>query len=229
MKLLVSAMSEEDAPQRGDGTFGTRYLQDEATIYEHNAWDNVEMPESKLAEIERIIDSQRATKVDDDRAQELLQAGEQPWNQFYDRNADRFFKDRKWLAREFPDMFKPHQVCCLILHLLNTLRNYRTRHQCLKLAVALATRLFHCSNGQKIQILNCLSTAATFPRSLLISCVQMRPSTIHAAARLSGTSQMATQTFQSHQTRSITYFASMYFPLCLHQSYRTSFAICRAC
>ena len=105
-------MSEGEASKRGDGTFGTRYLRTEAAIYEHNAWDDVEMPAEKVAEIERIIDGQRANGVDEKRAQELLQAGEQPWDVFYERHASGFFKDRKWLVREFPEVFQSHEVCC---------------------------------------------------------------------------------------------------------------------
>lgn len=35
------------------------------------------------------------------------------WNLFYKRNETRFFKDRHWIGREFPELFDPStKVSC---------------------------------------------------------------------------------------------------------------------
>lgn len=34
------------------------------------------------------------------------------WDRFYQRNETRFFKDRHWIEREFPELFGPATEVC---------------------------------------------------------------------------------------------------------------------
>ncbi|KAJ6222334.1 hypothetical protein RDWZM_000879 [Blomia tropicalis] len=94
----------EKVTELDESKFGTRYLEDKSEIYMHNAWDNVVWDDEYRCEVMEKIASNSATKVDDDKASELETNADQYWNQFYDKHENKFFKDRHWLFREFPEL-----------------------------------------------------------------------------------------------------------------------------
>ncbi|CAI4232806.1 unnamed protein product [Auanema sp. JU1783] len=84
--------------------FGTRYLDDEARVWDHNAWDNVQWSEEMEEEAKQVVERQKLVKVDDERAQQLLASPAQQWDSFYEQHVDNFFKDRNWLLKEFQEL-----------------------------------------------------------------------------------------------------------------------------
>ncbi|KAJ3324396.1 hypothetical protein HDV06_006807 [Boothiomyces sp. JEL0866] len=86
--------------------FGTRKLENEEDVFEHNAWDNVEFDEEMLENAKQQIQKQKESKLEEDKVQELDQNPNEFWNQFYSKNANKFFKDRHWLKIEFPELFE---------------------------------------------------------------------------------------------------------------------------
>jgi tRNAThr (cytosine32-N3)-methyltransferase len=91
-------------PQRND-PFGQRYLRDEEAVFDFNAWDNVDWPEEKDQEIREILTSQKACPVPEDEAFEIMHSPGKQWEDFYRTHDNKFFMDRKWLTREFPELF----------------------------------------------------------------------------------------------------------------------------
>lgn len=83
--------------------FGTRYLTEDHDVFSHNAWDDVEFPEGKLEEISEILEQQRSSKAEN--GEEIISNTDQSWDQFYGRHSTSFFKDRKYLFREFEEIF----------------------------------------------------------------------------------------------------------------------------
>ncbi|EUC42219.1 hypothetical protein COCMIDRAFT_104084 [Bipolaris oryzae ATCC 44560] len=82
--------------------FGSRYLEEGDDIFEFNAWDHVTVDSTYLAFSEEQYSKQRSEPVSDfDRSRYNAQP-EKWWNQFYKNNKTNFFKNRKWLAQEFP-------------------------------------------------------------------------------------------------------------------------------
>ncbi|CAD5210478.1 unnamed protein product [Bursaphelenchus okinawaensis] len=92
-------------PPRED-PFGQRFLRDEETVFDYNAWDGVDFPEEKLAEVEKTLETQKEAAVDQELADELRKDAHGKWDSFYETHSDKFFKDRKWLTREFPEVFQ---------------------------------------------------------------------------------------------------------------------------
>ena len=84
--------------------FGTRYLVDESRVWDHNAWDNVEWSEEQLKKAEGVIEQQKKVKVNEERAQELLDQPVKQWDAFYSQHTNNFFKDRNWLLKEFHEL-----------------------------------------------------------------------------------------------------------------------------
>ncbi|KAA3679735.1 methyltransferase-like protein 6 [Paragonimus westermani] len=63
--------------------------------------------------IQRILDKQVATMVDQFNRVKLIYEAGKNWDRFYNRNGTRFFKDRHWTTREFSDLL---QLCCPHAH-----------------------------------------------------------------------------------------------------------------
>lgn len=82
--------------------FGQRLLEDDADVFEYNAWDHVEPDESHAAYMETQYALQRAAPVSDFDRNRFNAQPEKWWDLFYKQKTSTFFKDRKWLTQEFP-------------------------------------------------------------------------------------------------------------------------------
>ncbi|KAL5121815.1 hypothetical protein ACEQ8H_000030 [Pleosporales sp. CAS-2024a] len=82
--------------------FGSRYLEEGDNIFEFNAWDHVTVDETYKAFSEEQYTRQRADPVSDFDRKRFNDQPERWWNVFYKNNKTNFFKNRNWLAQEFP-------------------------------------------------------------------------------------------------------------------------------
>lgn len=71
-----------------------------------------------MVEIAEILERQKETAVSNERREELVQKADHNWDTFYGKNSDKFFKDRKWLFREFPEIFGESSVEVIISSVL---------------------------------------------------------------------------------------------------------------
>ncbi|KAJ3179966.1 hypothetical protein HDU85_004250 [Gaertneriomyces sp. JEL0708] len=94
-KKVVSSVSD----------FGTRYLTSDENVFDFNAWDNVEWGEEQEQDALELIKKQSAAKVPDAEQCKYHEGAANFWDQFYEKNTNRFFKDRHWLRVEFPEIF----------------------------------------------------------------------------------------------------------------------------
>lgn len=101
--LRPSSPTSSNPQKRTDPfTFGSRYLTPQDDIFTFNAWDHVSLSPDYLSFSETQYTRQRADPVSAfDRAR-FNANPEKWWNLFYRNNRANFFKDRKWLAQEFP-------------------------------------------------------------------------------------------------------------------------------
>jgi len=88
-----------------EAIFGTRTLGEDDDVYSFNAWDNVEWNSARLAEAERIVAQQKDNSTPESNIEFMQGNAANYWNKFYARNQNRFFKDRRWLPIEFPELF----------------------------------------------------------------------------------------------------------------------------
>ncbi|KJH40840.1 methyltransferase domain protein [Dictyocaulus viviparus] len=84
--------------------FGTRYLVDETRVWDYNAWDNVDWSDEMERRALQAVDAQKAHAVDNLRAKKLIEEPSKQWDAFYSKHTNNFFKDRKWLLKEFPEL-----------------------------------------------------------------------------------------------------------------------------
>ncbi|CAO1630551.1 unnamed protein product [Sympodiomycopsis kandeliae] len=103
--LAAANLDDPSSSQDPTSTFGSRLLKDPSEYMSHNAWDHVEPPASYLEEAANLLRTQAETKVPLESQEELYHtfpAGH--WDKFYSNHENKFFKDRKWLENEFPEL-----------------------------------------------------------------------------------------------------------------------------
>lgn len=101
-KPLLDTRIGKDSPF----TFGQRYLTDENSVFDHNAWDHVEWGEEQVKQAEELIAKQYEQPVKDFDKQLFNSNPAKYWDIFYKNNKENFFKDRKWLQIEFPSLYE---------------------------------------------------------------------------------------------------------------------------
>lgn len=101
--LLASRAS--NAPASDDPSiFGARLLKESDDIWTHNAWDHVTPPASHYTSVAETLARQAETKLTLEEAEEFHSSPAGYWDTFYSSHENRFFKDRKWLHLEFPEL-----------------------------------------------------------------------------------------------------------------------------
>lgn len=93
----------------GSSTFGSRLLTDPSKIDDFNAWDHVEWDDAHiLAAEERIKFHAQNPVPEGDLKQYEDDVAHTHWDEFYVTHDHKFFKDRKWINLEFPELID----CC---------------------------------------------------------------------------------------------------------------------
>ncbi|KAK9463816.1 actin binding protein [Lipomyces oligophaga] len=107
LRTQIEPQSEKDLRSDKDAPFqfGQRLLDDESSVWKHNAWDHVEWDEEQEKYAHDRITSQQENPADDFDKQLYTGHPARYWDKFYHNNEARFFKDRKWLRTEFPSVY----------------------------------------------------------------------------------------------------------------------------
>ena len=105
----TATIPSSDNPQsrRDPFQFGTRYLAADSSIFSHNAWDHVDptTDSSYQTFASQMLALQRTSPARDPALlSRTLDNPAAAWNTFYNNHESRFFKDRKWLFQEFPQL-----------------------------------------------------------------------------------------------------------------------------
>lgn len=146
-----------------------RILHNEEDVFSQNAWDDVEWTEEMKQEAESRIKQQREeSQNNSDDIEKIEPQIIQKWDAFYKNHGDKFFKDRKWLFSEFPELranletdSKPTKIlevgCGVgnaVAHIFNTNQNDNLHVYCCDLSQnainTLREREFYISNQDKI-------------------------------------------------------------------------------
>jgi len=96
---------KQDVDLDKESIFGQRFLNDETRVFEYNAWDDVDWPDEKEKEIKNTIELQQSHPVDDEIVADLLDTPNKQWETFYLSHGNKFFMNRKWVIREFSELF----------------------------------------------------------------------------------------------------------------------------
>jgi len=103
-KQTSSVQNVNDKPD-----FGSRFLTADADVWSQNAWDHVEPPSERLEYVEESLRRQRSAPVPLEEQRKYNERPWRHWDSFYKTNTNNFFKNRKWLHLEFPEILEAAQ------------------------------------------------------------------------------------------------------------------------
>ncbi|KAF5351286.1 hypothetical protein D9758_007997 [Tetrapyrgos nigripes] len=84
--------------------FGSRFLINESDVWSHNAWDHVPPPKDQDHIIASSLSKQRQSPIPLLDHPKYNSKPSKHWDNFYKSNSGNFFRDRKWLHQEFPQL-----------------------------------------------------------------------------------------------------------------------------
>ena len=85
-------------------TSRSRFLTQEENVFAHNAWDDVIWNEEMISSAEKSIQTNSTNKMKSEDADDVLKNSAGNWDKFYGVHEHKFFKDRNWLLKEFPEL-----------------------------------------------------------------------------------------------------------------------------
>lgn len=87
----------------------SRHLEDEEQVWNHNSWDDMPWTHEQEAAACAIITAQTEASPHLDNSDAVNSIVQGPaaarWDRFYQQHDRWFFKDRRWLTAEFPELF----------------------------------------------------------------------------------------------------------------------------
>ncbi|XP_051022482.1 tRNA N(3)-methylcytidine methyltransferase METTL8, mitochondrial [Acomys russatus] len=88
---------------------GSRILTNPAKVFEHNMWDYMQWSKEEEDEARRKVEENSATRVPPEDQVKFESDASKYWGTFYQTHKNKFFKNRNWLLREFPEILPHHQ------------------------------------------------------------------------------------------------------------------------
>lgn len=83
---------------------GSRILTDPAKVFEHNMWDHMQWSKEEEDEARKKVEENSATRVAPEEQVKFETDANKYWDTFYQTHKNKFFKNRNWLLREFPEI-----------------------------------------------------------------------------------------------------------------------------
>ncbi|XP_072666977.1 tRNA N(3)-cytidine methyltransferase METTL8, mitochondrial isoform X1 [Canis lupus baileyi] len=88
---------------------GSRILTDPAKVFEHNMWDHMQWSDEEEAAARKKVEENSAVRVLLEEQVTFENEASKYWDTFYKIHKNKFFKDRNWLLREFPEIIPVDQ------------------------------------------------------------------------------------------------------------------------
>ncbi|XP_031226435.1 mRNA N(3)-methylcytidine methyltransferase METTL8 [Mastomys coucha] len=88
---------------------GSRILTDPAKVFEHNMWDHMQWSKEEEDAARKKVEENSATRVAPEEQVKFESDANKYWDTFYQTHKNKFFKNRNWLLREFPEILPVNQ------------------------------------------------------------------------------------------------------------------------
>nr|XP_046217217.1 tRNA N(3)-methylcytidine methyltransferase METTL2-like isoform X4 [Oncorhynchus gorbuscha] len=83
---------------------GARILTNPEDVFQHNMWDHVKWSEEEKEKARQKADDNSSLRIPLEEQGKYDIDACKYWDSFYETHQDKFFKDRKWLFLEFPEL-----------------------------------------------------------------------------------------------------------------------------
>ncbi|KAL0963831.1 hypothetical protein UPYG_G00314180 [Umbra pygmaea] len=111
LSIVSEAMGWSRFPCRQNSTggrprtpLGARILTNPEDIFQHNMWDHVKWSEEETEKARQKTEENSSLRIPLEEQGKYDKDACKYWDSFYEMHKDRFFKDRKWLFLEFPEL-----------------------------------------------------------------------------------------------------------------------------
>ncbi|XP_053454052.1 tRNA N(3)-methylcytidine methyltransferase METTL8, mitochondrial isoform X2 [Nycticebus coucang] len=88
---------------------GSRILTDPAKVFEYNMWDHMQWSKEEEETARKKVKENSAVRVLLEEQVKYENDASKYWDTFYKIHKNKFFKDRNWLLREFPEILPVDQ------------------------------------------------------------------------------------------------------------------------
>uniref|UniRef100_A0A7N8WZ63 tRNA N(3)-cytidine methyltransferase n=1 Tax=Mastacembelus armatus TaxID=205130 RepID=A0A7N8WZ63_9TELE len=100
-RLSTRLKSTEGRPS---APLGSRFLTNPDDIFNHNMWDHVQWTEDDKEKARQRAEENSSVQIPLKEQGKFDTEAWQYWDKFYEMHQNKFFKDRKWLFLEFPEL-----------------------------------------------------------------------------------------------------------------------------
>ncbi|KAM5279979.1 tRNA N(3)-cytidine methyltransferase METTL8, mitochondrial [Ctenodactylus gundi] len=83
---------------------GSRILTDPTKVFEHNMWDHMQWSKEEEAAARKKVEENSEVRVIPEEQVKYESEANKYWDTFYKIHKNKFFKNRNWLLREFPEI-----------------------------------------------------------------------------------------------------------------------------
>lgn len=88
---------------------GGRVLTNPDCVFQHNMWDHVQWSEEEIQDARRRAEENSSERIPHEERAKYERDASQFWDDFYETHKNKFFKDRRWLFQEFPELLPPRR------------------------------------------------------------------------------------------------------------------------
>uniref|UniRef100_A0A3Q3FXE8 tRNA N(3)-cytidine methyltransferase n=1 Tax=Labrus bergylta TaxID=56723 RepID=A0A3Q3FXE8_9LABR len=133
--------------RRPSAPLGSRILTNPDDVFKHNMWDHVQWTEQEKENARQKAEENSCEQIPLMEQGTFATEASHYWDKFYETHQDKFFKDRKWLFLEFPELLPPvskEEITNRYLddHQEVSSNHHRTQETCQRAAVETNETLF---------------------------------------------------------------------------------------
>ncbi|XP_060910424.1 mRNA N(3)-methylcytidine methyltransferase METTL8 isoform X2 [Labrus mixtus] len=93
--------------RRPSAPLGSRILTNPDDVFKHNMWDHVQWTEEDKENARQKAEENSCEQIPLMEQGTFATEASHYWDKFYETHQDKFFKDRRWLFLEFPELLPP--------------------------------------------------------------------------------------------------------------------------
>uniref|UniRef100_A0A3P9I563 tRNA N(3)-cytidine methyltransferase n=1 Tax=Oryzias latipes TaxID=8090 RepID=A0A3P9I563_ORYLA len=124
--FVTSAVKFKNTKPRPVAPLGSRILTNTDDIFKHNMWDHIKWTVEDKENARQKVQENSSVQIPATERGKFDAEACQFWDKFYEVHQSKFFKDRRWLFLEFPELLHPS-------HRENRVTNVHHQHEVIQI------------------------------------------------------------------------------------------------